>query len=156
MMVASDHTYVFNEVVIPCPFGELVATAAMPRVVLVSSFAAQLALFSVLNTGVPNELKAGKPPGYRVLHLVGLLTHTAAAEKICQLSKDCQLDAAAMRRKFTELDQFSARLRSAHRCRIAILRLIHRYVEASKQVEREHAAGEAPCTPATTSCRALQ
>jgi hypothetical protein len=94
MMVASDHTCVFTEVVIPCPFGELVATAAMPRVFLVSSFAAQLsndevALLSVL----PNELKAGNPLGYCVLHLVGILTHTAAAELICQLSKDCKLDA---------------------------------------------------------------
>jgi len=94
MMVASDHTCVFTEVVIPCPCGELVATAAMPRVFLVSSFAAQLsndevALLSVL----PNELKAGNPLGYCVLHLVGILTQTAAAELICQLSRDCKLDA---------------------------------------------------------------
>ena len=98
MMVASDHTCVFTEVVIPCPYGELVATVVMPRVFLVSSFASQLshdevALLRVLNAGVPNELRVGKPHGYRVLHLVGLLTHTAAAEKICQLSKDSQLDA---------------------------------------------------------------
>ena len=94
MMVASDHTCVFTEVVIPCPCGELVATAAMPRVFLVSIFAAQLsndevALLSVL----PNELKAGNPLGYCVLYLVGILTHTEAAELICQLSKDCKLDA---------------------------------------------------------------
>jgi hypothetical protein len=98
----------------------------MPRVFLVSSFASQLsndevALLSVLNAGVPNELRVDKPHGYRVLHLVGLLTNTAAAEKICQLSKDCQLDAAAMGLKFSELDQFSARLKSAHRYRLASL-----------------------------------
>ena len=145
MMVASDHTRVFTEVVIPCPYGELVATAAMPREFLVSSCAAQLsndevALLSVLNAGVPNELKAGKPHGYRVLHLVGLLTHAAAAELICRLSKDCQLDAAAMGRKFTELDRLLLRLDSKQRCRLVSLRLIPRHVEVSQQADREHAA----------------
>ena len=42
MTVASDKTCVFTQVVIPCPYGELVAKAAMPRVFLVSSCAAQL------------------------------------------------------------------------------------------------------------------
>ena len=49
----------------------------------------QTRLLSVL----PNELKAGNPLGYCVLHLVGILTQTAAAELICQLSRDCKLDA---------------------------------------------------------------
>lgn len=113
MTVASDQTCAFTQVVIPCPYGELVAKAAMPRVFLVSSCAAQLsndevALLSVLNAGVPHEPRAGKPPGDRVLHLVGFLTRKAAAEQICQLSKGCKLDAVGMRRKFSELDEFSA------------------------------------------------
>ena len=96
--LTSDQTCVFTEVAIPCPYGKLVATAAMPRVFLVSIFAAQLsndevALLSVLSAGVPHEPRAGKPPGDRVLHLVGFLTRNAAAEQICQLSKDCKLDA---------------------------------------------------------------
>ena len=93
------------------------------------------------NAVVPHEPRAGKPPGYRVLHLVGFLTRNAAAEQICQLSKDCKLDAVAMRRKFSELDEFSAQEYSAHGCRLASLRLMPLHVEASKQVEREHAAG---------------
>lgn len=93
------------------------------------------------NAVVPHEPRAGKPPGYRVLHLVGFLTRNAAAEQICQLSKDCKLDAVAMRRKFSELDEFSAQEYSAHGCRLTSLRLMPLHVEASKQVEREHAAG---------------
>ena len=116
MTVASDQTCVFTEVVIPCPYGELVAKAAMPRVFLVSSCAAQLsndevALLSVLNAGVPHEPRAGKPPGDRVLHLVGFLTCKAAADQICQLNKDCKLDAVAMDQKISELDESSARLK---------------------------------------------
>ena len=92
--LTSDQTCVFTEVAIPCPYGKLVATAAMPRVFLMSSFAAQLsndevAMLSVLNAGVPKEMRVGKPSGYRVMHLVGLLTRRAAAEKICHLSQDC-------------------------------------------------------------------
>ena len=146
MTVASDQTCVLTQVVIPCPYGELVAKAAMPRVFLVSSCAAQLsndevALLSVLNAGVPHEPRAGKPPGDRVLHLVGFLTRNAAAEQICQLSKGCKLDAVAMRRKFSELDEFSAQEYCAHGCRLVSLRRMPLHVEASKQVEREHAAG---------------
>ena len=57
MTVASDKTCAFTQVVIPCPYGELVAKAAMPRVFLVSSCAAQLsndevALLSACNNAV--------------------------------------------------------------------------------------------------------
>lgn len=113
MTVGSDDSCVFTDVAITCPHGELVATAATPRTFLALPFSSQLSndevsLLTVLNAGMPSTLKFGRAPGSRVLQLVGLDTRKAAAAKICELSKDCKLDAEMMRRKFEHFDQLNA------------------------------------------------
>ena len=148
MTVGSDESCVFTDVAITCPHGELVATVATPRTFLASPFASELSndevsLLTVLNAGMPSTLKLGRAPGWRVLHLVGLDTRKAAAAKICELSKDCKLDADAMRRKFVLLDQLIAESTSDLRCRLLSLRLFPRDEDAGKQAEREQAAGGA-------------
>ena len=107
-MVGCDSKCVCTDVAIKCPHGELVATAVVPRALLASDFAAQLSndevsLIVVLNAGLPNALRAGKPRGYRVFEFVGFLTPKAAAQHILRLSKDCKVDEEVIRKKFGEL-----------------------------------------------------
>ena len=107
-MVGCDSKCVCTDVAIKCPHGELVATAVVPRALLASDFAAQLSndevsLIVVLNAGLPNALRAGKPRGYRVFEFVGFLTPKAAAQHILRLSKDCKVDGEVIRKKFGEL-----------------------------------------------------
>jgi hypothetical protein len=90
-MVGCDSKCVCTDIAIKRPHGELVATAVVPRALLASDFAAQLSndevsLIVVLNAGLPNALRAGKPRGYRVFEFVGFLTPKAAAQHILRLS----------------------------------------------------------------------
>ena len=92
MTVASDKTCVFTQVVIPCPYGELVAKAAIPRVFLVSSCAAQLsndevALLSVLmplcrtSQGRANRLVTACCISSAFSHAMQLLSKSASSAK---------------------------------------------------------------------------
>ena len=147
-MVGCDQTCAYYEISLETPHGQLFATVAMPRVFL-ANFSSQLSndevsLLAFLNAGVPPNLKAGKPKGYRVMHLAGFLTREVAVQTILELSKDCTCQAEFLRKKLSELDQEPASTRGRdQRCRLLHLRLLPLDEEAIKQAEKEQSAGRA-------------
>jgi hypothetical protein len=160
--VATDETCVYVEASFETPYGLLIATVAMPHTFLADNFSSKLSnnevgLLAVLNAGVPPHLKAGKPRGYRVMHLAGLITREAAAQKILELSKGCTLNIRSLRDRFSDLDELTRRLGSEHRCRLLSLWLLPLNEEASKQAEDVQSAAQAAAASNITlhTCAAI-
>ena len=128
--------------------GTFVATAATPRALLASRVASclstdEMAILTALNAGIPRDLLQGQPRGYRMYQLVGISTPAAAAEKIISLSPDCTLSVDALRKKFSELDDFTASVTSDQRGKLVpgSLRLILPEDKTRQQVARAEEAG---------------
>ena len=128
--------------------GEFVATAATPRALLASPVASSLstdeiALLTALNAGVPQDLVAGQPSGYRMHRLVGIATRREAAAKIISLSPDCTLSVETMHHKFSEFDTFNANATSSQRGKLVpgSLRLVLPLEKMRQQIARAEGAG---------------
>ena len=83
------------------------------------------------------------------MHLAGLMTREAAAQKILELSKDCTLNIKSLRDKFSDLDELARRLGSEHRCKLLSLRWgLPLNEEAHKQAEDVQSAAQATAAAA--------